>query len=130
MLIAHMVSKTTAQTLGPLFVLGYLGLGFLCIKAPIRVKPTVPLVPDKDVIQYEKARLLQKRAGTDDIQKAIKMYCTLINKGYYEVLDILISIYYYGVPGIIEKDKDITERLFSLRVKVEKMLESVNITYE
>ena len=115
--------------IAPFLVTTYLSVGFLCIKTPVRLKEESPIVIDRDVIDYEKARFFLETGEPDNVLKALRIFADLAMKGYYEILDILIETHYNGIPGLLAPDRDRTEQLFSLKTKSEQMYRSMNLMY-
>ena len=114
---------------GPVFITTYLTFGLLCMVTPIKDEPIEEIKIDKDVLNYEQARALHNSGVEENVHKAIPIYKDLVARGYYEVLDILIEIYHYGIPGIIERNPDMTEHLFSMRTKADRVLKGTFAGY-
>lgn len=123
-------STGSTSWIGPAFITTYLTFGFMCMMAPIKYETTLPpLNIDQDFLDYERARVLHGLGGKENVTKAIRLYKKLVSKGYYEILDILITIFHDGIPNIIEKNVDMTEKLFSMRINAGRQLKSAEINY-
>ena len=123
------MKKDSTNWLGPAFISTYLFFGMVCVRSPVECEKQVPIVVDKDCLFYEKACLLQAEGGKS-VLEAIDIYVSLVRKGYYEILDILIEIYYAGIPGHVKPDQVVVESLFSMRVEADHKFRRAGITYK
>lgn len=121
--------RSTSYTF--LLVILYMFTGYLCMRTPIVYKKKAPPDNVDSLIMYEKAKYYHKISpNPEDIQKAIDLYFELVTRGYHEILNPLIDIFFTGVPGILERDEEKTEKLLTMKSKIDRNFKRAGVAKE
>jgi hypothetical protein len=125
------ISNERTPAFIPIFFTLYMMAGLFCIKTPVEYVPKKKHSNvDRDVQSYQQARYLEETATSEEeVQNMVSIYLTLVEKDYYEVLDRLLDIFYYGLRDVIKPDDEMVNKLVKTKVSIMNAQDSLGYVH-